>query len=486
MVTPNIDQLASKSVRSFLTSRRPDTTHVYDLHTYWRNAGGNYTTLPQHFKNNGYYTQGAGKVFHPGASSDNDDPISWTGKYFHARDANSGYKNESEQCPGLDGKLHDYVVCPVNVSQTPHKTLPDLEIADFAVNWLRNYSHKGSNQPFFLAVGFHKPHLIWKYPEEYTALYPLENIQLPKVRTKPPAMPPVAWYTCTGLLQHEDIQVLHYKYPYGPIPDSYALKLRQAYSAASSYTDSNVGRVLQALDQYGFGNNTIISFIGDHGWSLADHGQWCKQSNFERTVNIPFLLSVPGMTRQLSQRGRNFPYINPLQSQPGANVTGRSTDALVEAVDIYPTLTELAQLPVPDTCPENPFMVDFCSEGASLVPVLKHVIDPTTPLTWKQAAFSQYRRFATDPANPKATEHDIMGYTMRTDLYRYTEWIGFNGTSYQHDWDVLYARELYVHTSDPEEDNNVAEHPDYQQLVVDLSRQLRNGWRQYDDGSRAN
>nr|KAG5698854.1 hypothetical protein BaRGS_019706 [Batillaria attramentaria] len=191
------------------------------------------------------------------------------------------------------------------------------------------------------------------------------------------------------------------------------------------------------------------------------------------------------MTRQLSQRGHNFPYINPLQSRPGANVTGRSTDALVEAVDIYPTLTKLAQLPVPNTCPENPFMVDFYSEGASLVPVLKHVIDPTMPLTWKQAAFSQYRRPYTDPANRNMTRHDIMGYTMRTDLYRYTEWIGFNSTSYQHDWDVLYARELYVHTSDPEEDNNVAEHPDYQQLVVDLSRQLRNGWRQYVNGSRA-
>ncbi|KAK7485923.1 hypothetical protein BaRGS_00022789, partial [Batillaria attramentaria] len=280
MVTPNIDQLASKSVRfdrayvqyalcgpsrsSFLTSRRPDTTHVYCFDS-WRNRGGNYTTLPQHFKNNGYYTQGAGKIFHILRRSRGksrvvvEDPFSWTGRPFYPWS-----QDWSKACRGPDGKPNGYVVCPVNVSQTRHKTLPDLEVADFAVDWLRAYSQNASSQPFFLAVGFYKPHMIWIYPEEYTALYPLENIQLPKVRTKPPAMPPVAWYTCTRLLRHRDIKALCYKYPYGPIPDSYALKLRQAYSAASSYADSNVGRVLHALDQYGFGNNTIISFIGDH------------------------------------------------------------------------------------------------------------------------------------------------------------------------------------------------------------------------------
>ncbi|KAK7097573.1 hypothetical protein V1264_004527 [Littorina saxatilis] len=496
MVTPNIDQLAASSVRfdrayvqfalcgpsrtSFLTSRRPESTRVFNLYTYWRDVAGNYTTLPQHFKQSGYITQSVGKVFHPGKSSGGDDdyPLSWTNKPYHGdKGGNSGYKNNSEQCPGPDGKLHDYAVCPVNVSQTPHKILEDIDLADFSVDFLKNYRHKYQDQPFFFAVGFHKPHLIWKYPVEYEALYPLTHITLPKDKTKPEGMPPVAWYTCTGLREHQDIMDVNFPFPYGPLPDDMILKIRQAYSASTSYVDAQIGRVLSALDQYGYANNTIITFIGDHGWNLGEHGEWCKQTNFELAVRIPYLVHVPNVTSRFRQRGHNFPFIDALHPKQVQKVSDAglhlSTDVIVEAVDLYPTISELAGVDVPSRCPLNGYNTAFCTEGSSLVSILKN-LTTAAPVQWENIAYSQYPRWSPDPhkGSPSVT---IMGYTLRNPEYRYTEWVYYNHTAYTMDWTQLYGRELYVHTTDPAEDNNVAAQSAYQAVVEQLSKQLHQG-----------
>ncbi|KAK7485602.1 hypothetical protein BaRGS_00023177, partial [Batillaria attramentaria] len=264
MVTPNIDNLASRSVlferayvqfslcspsrTSFLTSRRPDTTRVFDLQTYFRNISGDFTTLPQHFKDNGYVTQSVGKVFHPGIASNNTDdyPYSWTFPAYHPATEKHMF---GLACPGEDGKLHKNAVCPVsNMSLVPGQSLPDIGIADFAVQFLQDRA-KDPDQPFFLAVGFHKPHQPLRYPKEYLDLYPLSKIKPAVDNFFPMWLPPVAWAPCYPLRLNEDVQAAGFPMPYGPLPEDFQLKLRQSYSAATSYTDAQLGRVLEALDK---------------------------------------------------------------------------------------------------------------------------------------------------------------------------------------------------------------------------------------------
>ncbi|KAK7098055.1 iduronate 2-sulfatase-like [Littorina saxatilis] len=484
MVTPNIDQLASQSVRfdrayvqqavcgpsraSFLTGRRPDTTRVVDLHTYWRTAGGNFTTLPQYFREHGYVTQGVGKVFHPGISGGNNDDelYSWSAPTY------LGVPNMQ---PENDPKAyHKSTLQPVNVTELGD--LQDTDVADFSIDFLRNHSRK-SDKPFFLVVGFRKPHLPWRYPMEYTDLYPLSNIQLAPHRTVPPQMPPIAFSTFGELRKFEDIIALNVSMPYGPIPEDYQLKLRQGYSAAVSYTDAELGRVLAALDQSGLTNNTVIAFIGDHGWQLGENAEWSKHTNFEIAVRIPFTIYIPGVTSS----NHRFHFIDPLTVPAGigqaadriSNATHSHSDALVEAVDLFATLTELSGLPVPKTCPTQSRHVPVCTEGTSLLPVIRHVqssgSSPEQPMQWKKAAFSQFHRNLD-------TNLPVMGYTVRTDQHRYTEWVAFDKVQFRGNFSHVVARELYVEDSDPDEFHNVAEVTSYSSTVESLSQLLRAGW----------
>lgn len=210
------------------------------------------------------------------------------------------------------------------------------------------------------------------------------------------------------------------------------------------------------------------------------------------------MVHVPGVTAKRAPKGKMFPFHDALDKslkfRPGKPQGGGghlSTDALVEAVDLYATISELAGLDVPPTCPDDPFSVAFCTEGASLVPLIKNLTmtswhgdvtrEAGRALTWKPAVFSQYPRPSVVPGhtsvNPVLDDIRIMGYTMRTDEYRYTEWIAYNHTTFKADWSQVYARELYVYSSDPHEDVNVAEVEAFQDLGQALSRQLRAGWR---------
>jgi arylsulfatase A-like enzyme len=188
--------------------------------------------------------------------------------------------------------------------------------------------------------------------------------------------------------------------------------------------DAQVGKILDELDRLGLREKTIIVLWGDHGWKLGEHDAWCKHSNAENDTNAPLLLSVPGMKH-----------------------TGTRTDALVEFVDIYPTLSELAALPLPAHL-----------EGRSFKPVLE---DPRR--SWKQAAFSQYPR--------GQAGRPLMGYSMRTDRYRFTAWVE------RHDHSKVDAIELYDHQTDPQENTNIAAEPANQALVERLTAQWRTGWR---------
>ena len=213
----------------------------------------------------------------------------------------------------------------------------------------------------------------------------------------------------------------------GPMPEEKAQAIIQGYHASISFVDAQIGKVLAELDRLKLRNNTIIVLWGDHGWKLGEHMAWGKHSNVENDVNAPLILSVPGMKN-----------------------AGTHTDALVEFVDIYPTLCELAGLPLPNHL-----------EGTSLKPVLE---DPTR--AWKSAAFSQYPRNA-----GKTGAGKLMGYTMRTDRYRLTVWISNS------DRTKVDAIELYDHQTDPQENYNIAKKPANAALVSQLMEQWNQGWQ---------
>nr|KAG5709286.1 hypothetical protein BaRGS_018038 [Batillaria attramentaria] len=380
----------------------------------------------------------------------------------------------------------------------PEGSLEDIQNTDFAISFLQNRSE--DQKPFFLGLGFHKPHLPFKYPQEYLSLYPMSKINLAPDPFYPPWLPPVAWTAWEELRSYDDIAMMNLSWPFGPVPKEYQLKLRQSYSAAASYTDAQVGRILQALDQYGFANNTIITFHGDHGWQLGEHGEWCKHTNFDIATRIPMFVYVPGVTSKSAPPGETFPFYDALASAKFGESTEvkpkcaadtcfsaksiLSSDALVEAVDLYATISELAGIDVPPTCPPDPFQVEFCTEGASMVPIIKNLTSPSPSptLKWKPAVFSQYPRpsdkIQHNSIGPALADIRIMGYTMKTADHRYTEWVAYDPTTFTANMSHVYARELYNHRTDPNEDLNVVDQPPYKDVVARLAQELRAGWRQ--------
>ena len=447
MHTPNIDALAARSLllkrayvhqavcspsrTSLLTGRRPDTTHVYDLYHYFRNVGGNYTTIPEYFKMNGYKSIGMGKIFHPGHASNHDDPPSWTEPYFHGTNH-------------YDQQHNSWLAVPK--SQYEKQPLLDQQLAMHAKITLQKVAAdaKAGKQPFFVAVGFHKPHLPFVFAEEFMSYYPMESIKLPNNEYAPIDMPDVAWYSFPGLRGYNDIKKLNFSGAINTsLPDDVVKDLRRAYYSAVSYTDSLVGEVIAELEQLGLAQDTIISLWGDHGWQLGEHGEWCKQTNFELATHAPMMVHVPGLTDN-----------------------GIVTEQLTEFVDLFPTLVEAAGLKALQLCPDDSTKVELCREGMSLMPLIK---DPKAS-NWKQRVFSQYPR--------EVKNQNVMGYTMRTDRFRYTEWPAFMGAPhYKPDWDKLFGVELYDHSVDPEENVNVAHKKEYQDMVKTLSKELHDGWR---------
>lgn len=211
--------MCAPSRTSLLTSRRPDTLRLYDAHSYWRLNAGNFTTMPQYFKQNGYHTISVGKVFHPGIVSNHKDdfPLSWSEKPFHAASEQNKWAKVCPTASSNDLKMN--LVCPVDVSKQPLGTLPDIEATNYTLNLLKKYNF--SFKPLFLAVGFHKPHIPLKYPSKYLQLYPLSKISLAPNRSKPKKMPSVAWNPWCDLRKREDVQALNISFPFGQIDDHF-------------------------------------------------------------------------------------------------------------------------------------------------------------------------------------------------------------------------------------------------------------------------
>ena len=440
--SPNIDALAksglmfnraycqqavcSPSRTSLMTGRRPDTTKIYDLETHFRDTIPNVVTLAQHFKDNGYHAQGFGKIYHGSL----DDKLSWS--VPHTQPGGAAYGDErivkelqrrraELKKKGVDGQaLNRRTKGPAwEAAEVDDEKLPDGTIAAGAIKALNEVKDK----PFFLAVGFLKPHLPLVAPKKYFDLYPrADQIELPPDRTIPQNAPSYATVNFGELRGYDGM-------PKGdePVSEKQARELIRAYRACVSFTDAQVGKLLGELDRLKLRDNTIVIFWGDHGWHLMEQGQWCKHTNFENATRAPLILSIPGQKHAAAK-----------------------TDALVEFVDIYPTLCDAVGLSKPDGL-----------EGISLLPLLD---DPKRP--WKTAAFSQYPRGGGGGGGEK-----VMGYTIRTDRFRYTEWQARN------DPKQVLARELYDHETDPRETKNVADEADKANVVRDLSERLKKGWR---------
>ena len=443
-------------------------------------------------------TAGMGKTFHEGSASglvDDpscplgshcpglvDDPscplcrgeydadYSWTEPYF---------MTNLDETPSIE---YDDKYALSWMATDPDKgPLPDDYVRRQAISRLDNISsnrHSGKDvRPFFMAVGFHKPHLPFVFPERYLSYYPIDEVQLPSNPDVPINMPTIAATLSQSKEMHEykdisditDSQLTPGELAVGatgnePLPDAKVKDLRRAYHAAISYADDNVGKVLAALSKAKLSVSTIVVVLSDHGWSLGEHGQWSKHTNFATVTQAPLMFRVPGLTHG-----------------------GIYTDQIASTTDIFPTLVDLV---FETAMPRCVSAEKLCTEGNSLVPLIS---DPMTPV--KVAAYSFFDRpiptkvdkdWTGDWANSGAGGSDtntsssrrhrrpkhavsldqstpaisrcidgsgcVLGYSMVTRLegceLRYTEWVRYEGkvANWAPNWDAVAGRELYNHS----------------------------------------
>jgi iduronate 2-sulfatase len=413
--SPNIDRLATRGMlfekafcnqavcspsrNALTTGLRPQTLGIYDLATNFRKSVPDAVTLPQHFKANGYRAEGLGKIFHVGHGNTNDE-ASWSVPHFSPKTISYALKDnnppESTREQALfENKKEAWKLprgAPTENADVPDNRYGDGMIADEAIKRLAAAKAK-ADEPFFLAVGFLKPHLPFVAPKKYWDLYDPASFKLPELKQAPEDAPEFAPTTWGELRQYKDMPES------GPLTDEQTRHLIHGYHAATSYMDAQLGKVLDALDANGLAENTIIVLWGDHGWHHGDHGMWCKHTNYEQAAHIPLIVAAP------SVKG------------------GQRTQALVETVDIYPTLAELTSLPAPAKL-----------DGRSFASVLKN---PTTSV--RDHAIHVYPRSA-----------GLIGRAIRTQRYRLVEWKKPGEAS---DTAIL---ELYDYEADPAETKNLA------------------------------
>ncbi len=410
--SPNIDRLSKMGVKfnkaycqyaqcsqsrvSLLTGLRPDTTQVFDLKTQFRDNIPTVTTLPELFKDNGYYSARVGKIFHYGVPAEIgtnglDDPQSWNqvvnplGRDKLEEDKIINYTPNR----GLGSSLSWLIAEGADDEQT------DGMVANEAIRLMK----ENSDKPFFIAVGFFRPHCPFVAPKKYFDLYPVSSITLPEepeghLKNIPQAAfwtKPLYW----GLNEQERKDVI------------------RAYYASVTFMDAQVGKLLDALDELGLSENTIVVFWSDHGYLLSEHGQWMKQSLFEESARVPLIIAVPN-----------------------AKGNGKASNRVVELVDLYPTLANLCGLNPPDYL-----------AGDNLMPLLER---PNKK--WDNTAHTQVLR---SPEN-------YMGRSVRTGRWRYTEWDnGKRGT------------ELYDHKKDPKEYNNLAGKPEFSKIKNEMKKLIK-------------
>ena len=415
--SPHIDKLAARGVKferaycqfplcspsrtSLLTGRRPNATGVLTnpsvrtpMTPHFRQTLPDAVTLPQLFKHHGWFSARVGKLYHYGVPNDIgtssfDDYYSW---------------DLTINPRGLDREIHEKIFSlqpgqfggtvswlAADGDETEHT---DGIAATEAIRLLERFQKEG--RPFFLGVGFFRPHTPYVAPRKYFDLYPVDRIALPPLSDDDRSRTPAAAYRSA-------------KKEEAAMTDAQRREAIQAYHASISFMDAQVGRVVDALDRLGLSGNTIIVFLSDHGYHLADHGLWQKMSLFERSARVPLIIAAPG-----------------------ARASGQASQSIVELLDLYPTLAELCGLPAP---PEL--------EGKSLSPILD---DATKSV--KEAALTQVRRGQNGD-----------GWAVRTKRWRYIEWAqGAKGA------------QLFDEENDPNESKNLAADPVHAGTMAELRR----------------
>jgi iduronate 2-sulfatase len=422
--SPNIDSLAASGVLfnraycqqalcgpsriSMMSGMYPDSSGITDLWTPLTKVHPNAMTMPRYFKERGYETFSFGKVYH----HNRDDKKSWsildpkhTIKYANQEtlDAMAQRVKEGKE-QGVDvNTLRRLGKGPAfEKEDVPDDAYPDGKVANRAIETLR----QNKDKPFFMCVGFAKPHLPFAAPKKYWDLYNRDDFDVPP-RELPKDAPSLAFTKWDELRSYLGMP------KEGHLSDEQTRQLKHGYAASVSFADAQVGKVLAELDRLGLRENTIIVLWGDHGYKLGDYGAWCKHTNLEIDAHVPFMISAPGFAK------------------------GKQSDSLVEMVDVFPTLAELTGGDVPASC-----------DGKSLNPVLA---EPETD--FRDFAISQYPRGST------------MGYSLRNERYRYTEWINSKSGK-------IVARELYDHKDSQIANRNLADDSKFAELVEELSKQL--------------
>jgi iduronate 2-sulfatase len=414
--TPSIDELASRGMRfdraycqvpvcnpsrvSFLSGLRPDRSKVYTLLTHTREHLGDWIMLPEYFRKNGYFTAMIGKIYH--TDDGFEDPRSWDleVREFGKRPSEDEIIKWNE--PGGAGQhTNDWAWL-----KTPDEETPDGIVARRAAEVMKQAAQ--GEQPFFLGIGFRRPHAPYAAPKKYFDLYPMQLLRLPD------SVP-------EGHYEKLLPAAINYSSRSRNISEQEQRELLSAYYACNSFVDAQLHVILNAVSDLGLWDNTVIVFLGDHGYHLGEHGGlWHKMSLFEESARVPLVIYAPKMP-----------------------APGKSCEQLVELIDLYPTLVSLCGLPEREGL-----------DGIDLSPLLD---DPSQPS--KDAAYSMTTR-DDSPAKEHAKAMSYQGRSVRTDRWRYTEWDGGKR-----------GIELYDHANDPHEWNNVAgqaEHADTQRQLQQL------------------
>ena len=488
--SPNLDALAadgilfnraycqqaicSPSRASLMTGTRPETVGIIENYTYFRDVNPDIITLPQHFRANGYETVYCGKIFH---GKFTDEELSWSRKPaidkvnipkpklvggYALEENRKIFRDNQSAIKEKYGNSDHYALGrgpAFERADVPDQTYLDGYNVDLAIATMKDMLTQ-NDKPFFLGLGFFMPHLDWRAPDKYWEMY--EDMEIPMAEQVTAPEDGAAM----GLHASFELRVRAGIPKSGHIEGELAKTLKHAYLGCVSYIDAQIGRMISALDEAGIRDNTIIIVWGDHGWHLGDMGVWGKATNYEIGTRVPLIIWTP----DLLEKNR-----------------GKKSDALVELIDMYPTLSDLAGIAKPDHL-----------EGYSFKPVLK---EPS--MNWKKAAFSQYpnpalREWAANPltAGMRDTyfgplieevesriidqqkekwdrdlfENNLMGYSMRTDQHRIVIWKDYKNP----DKDPIFI-ELFDHETDPLESKNIAS--TNAQLVTELLSQFNKGWK---------
>jgi len=423
ILTPNIDKLANKGLQfnkayvqatacapsrtSFLTGLYPQQTGITDNASNFRDFIPDVVTLPEHFRNNGYWSARVGKVFHYKVpehigTNGHDDLQSWD-KVVNPK----GIDKEVESQLNIisDNKIGATLSWLAVDSEDIEHT--DGKITRAALELLKEQQQSNSDKPFFLSVGYFRPHTPYVAPTKYFDLYPLESITPYIMPKNDRADIPLA-----ALADRKNQLTL-------TLPER--KEIIQAYYASISFIDAQVGELLAGVKKLGLDENTVVVFMSDHGYLLGQHGLWQKGDLFDGSVHSPLIISMPNQATK-----------------------GKKTNAIVEVLDLYPTLVELAELPRPDYL-----------QGKSLLPILKSAdasVRASAYATMPTRAFQYY---------DELKYRNVTGHSVRTSRFRYTEW-----------GDGLFGVELYDLDKDPEELTNLYHNAKYKTQVVKLARLL--------------